>query len=425
MKKVLLLIVCSLFGLQIAKAQLAVDSLNKHYAIGAKAHAQGNYLLFVQSMERCLQILPGNASLLYNMAMGYALLNDYTNTTAYLNQLCAEGKVIANRAVSDSLFANLWSQPQWAELHPKLEQLVAYKGSSTLVATISEPDLIPEGIAVNPKTGDIYLSSLYKSKVVKVDAAGNVSDFVLERSHELGPTIGMKVDVARNRLWVVSSVQGLNNRLDSTMLGMSGLFAFDLTTANLVYKHLLPPAEGHFLNDLDIASDGTIYVSDSKFRAVYKADKGEAPLVKLVDLPNNYYPNGIALSADESKLYVAGTTVEVITLSTLAVTPLKAPSNVVVSGDGLYLYNGTLIAVQNTDLNRIAQFTLSSSGYEVTSVKVLEANHPEWIIPTTGSIYSGKLYYIANSQLRAFQPNGSVLPLEQLKPVYVRAIALE
>ena len=94
MKKVLLLIACSLFGLQIAKAQLAVDSLNKHYAIGAKAHAQGNYLLFVQSLERCLQILPGNASLLYNRAMGYALLNDYTNTTAYLNQLCAEGKVI-------------------------------------------------------------------------------------------------------------------------------------------------------------------------------------------------------------------------------------------------------------------------------------------------------------------------------------------
>jgi hypothetical protein len=57
----------------------------------------------------------------------------------------------------------------------------------------------------------------------------------------------------------------------------------------------------------------------------------------------------------------------------------------------------------------------------VTSERVLEINNPRFDIPTTGVIVGDEFYYVANSQLRAFNPDGSIFPSEKLRePVVLK-----
>ena len=53
--------------------------------------------------------------------------------------------------------------------------------SSTTAFSVLEKDLIPEGITYDPVEQAFFLSSLYKSKIIKIDNKGNRSDFTKER----------------------------------------------------------------------------------------------------------------------------------------------------------------------------------------------------------------------------------------------------
>jgi sugar lactone lactonase YvrE len=46
--------------------------------------------------------------------------------------------------------------------------------------TISENDLIPEGIAYDPARKNFYVSSTFKRKIIRIDANGRATDFTQE-----------------------------------------------------------------------------------------------------------------------------------------------------------------------------------------------------------------------------------------------------
>ena len=51
-------------------------------------------------------------------------------------------------------------------------------------------------------------------------------------------------------------------------------------------------------------------------------------------------------------------------------------------------------------------------------------NHPHFDIPTTGAITNDQFYYIANSQLRSFDKDHNIQPMEKLKDVIILKIKL-
>ena len=73
---------------------------------------------------------------------------------------------------------------------------------------IPENDLIPEGIAFNPKTRAIFVSSTWKRKILKISSDGKVEDFIKSGQDGILGVIGMKVDAERQLLWVCTSIAG-------------------------------------------------------------------------------------------------------------------------------------------------------------------------------------------------------------------------
>ncbi|GAM98154.1 hypothetical protein U91I_01785 [alpha proteobacterium U9-1i] len=299
--------------------------------------------------------------------------------------------------------------------------------------TIAEPDLVPEGIAYDPQTGATYVSSTWQRRIVRVARDGAQTDFTPRNSNAMYGVIGMRVDAQRRRLWAAHASAGASMPIrDDASSGQGGLALFDLDTGRLVRNLTLNDGVPHFLNDLDIAADGSLYISDTMSGIVYRVGPNGAALEPFLTLPEDGRGNGVALSDDNRTLYVADARGGVfrIDIATRQATRVALPEGVRIGADGLYLYEGDLVSVQPwTGDCRVCRYTLDETGLRITAVRALLVEHPDLLQPTTGVIAGGDIYVIANSQLqhyrRLMEANNGTVPRDQLHDIVVLRVALD
>ncbi|MCA1557647.1 MAG: hypothetical protein LC731_03800, partial [Acidobacteria bacterium] len=144
---------------------------------------------------------------------------------------------------------------------------------------IADGELIPEGIAYDPRTRVFYIGSTYKRKIVSMDSKGVVRDFTNEAQDGLLGVLGMKVDIKRRLLWAISSNAGREmpgKGLSTDCLGCSAVFKYDLRTGKLIKKYALHnKPNAHFLNDLTINSGGDAFITDTMTGNIYLISRGK------------------------------------------------------------------------------------------------------------------------------------------------------
>jgi SMP-30/gluconolaconase/LRE-like protein len=248
--------------------------------------------------------------------------------------------------------------------------------------------------------------------------------------------LGLKVDPARRTLWVCSAAGAAAGEQD----GSSGLFRYDLATGRLVSKHLLPgKPQPHLLNDVALGRNGEVFVTDSKGGGLYRLRPGQEQLEVFLEPGTLIYPNGVALSPDAKKLFVADFAkgLSIVDVASRQVRPLPHPERVNVAGiDGLYylqggrlqggrLHGGSLVAVQNAaGTERIVRFRLRPGLDAIESEEILESRNPLFVIPTTGTLAGGSLVYIANSQLESLDDQGRLKPGAKLEEPVILMLPL-
>lgn len=156
--------------------------------------------------------------------------------------------------------------------------------------------------------------------------------------------------------------------------------------------------------DVAIASDGHVYVSDSKGAVLYHVENGA--LVPFVTGPFRSL-QGIAPVGE--RLYVADYSHGLFAVDrrTRDLVPLRVPPDVSLLGvDGLYAADArTLVATQNgTNPNRIVRIRLAPGGLAVQSVDTLLANDPRMTDPTLGVLARNRFYFNANGQWEEKDP---------------------
>jgi sugar lactone lactonase YvrE len=296
---------------------------------------------------------------------------------------------------------------------------------SSIAFTLKEKDLLPENLAYDPQSGDFFVGSTRKGKVLRVEPGCHEQDFVPARGAGLWQVIGMKADAKRRVLWVLSSDGGNLVGHKPGNGNPAGLFKFDLDDGKLLAKYLLDePGVTHFLNDLTLAPDGDVYVTHM-FDAgqVWRLDAKTGTFAPFYAGDAAFHdPNGIAISPDAKRLYVADDAgISVIDLTTRARTPVADPAGFKLGGvDGLYVYGRTLVFLQ-PDLKRVSRCELSDDGQTALRCRPLELNNPLFAHITTGVVVGSTLYYIANSQFDSVDDKGDLPPLDQLyQPVILK-----
>ncbi|HET9299438.1 MAG TPA: SMP-30/gluconolactonase/LRE family protein [Candidatus Polarisedimenticolaceae bacterium] len=297
---------------------------------------------------------------------------------------------------------------------------------------LTERDLIPEGIALDPRTWTLYLGSFRKAKILAVSLDGRPSTFVPEGADGLQAVLGLRVDQARDRLWAcTSTAPQLAPGRAAPPPGVTGLMAWDLGTGKSVFRWLRPKTETlDAFNDLTIAGDGTVYVSGFAAGTIYRLKPDATEPETWMTLDKQDAPNGIDLSEDGKRLYVStGKRLVVIDVASGRVQELAVPKRAFTSGiDGLAVRGPTLIAIQrNKGVMqgwRIARFRLAADGLSATAVETLAENDRRWSQPTTGVVVGRWFYYIGNSQFPAFGRGNDLPPVDELKDVRILRLAL-
>ncbi len=387
------------------------------------AYQKKDFAAFLENSKRAAALAPGrHPLLLLNLARAHSLTGESAEAVKLLEEVLDMG--FGATAITSKDFDSLRDSDAFKKLAGKIEAVRAPVANSSVAFTIPEKDLIPEGIAYDPVGGRFYVGSLHKAKIVSLDRDGRSRDFKREREDGLFGVLGMRVDARRRILWVNTAVlpelKGYRKEED----GNSALHKYDLRTGRLLRKYVLAnkPAP-HLLNDIAINAAGELFITDSLSSVVYRLRNGKDELEEFVRLKPYSYPNGITLTDDGRRLFVAHAEgISMIDVLTGKVSALAAAPGISLFGiDGLYYYRNSLIGVQNFsgDPLRVVRFHLGRGGQRVERARVMEAINPLFNIPTTGVVAGSSFYFIANSQLRSFDSQGNIFPPEKLSDVVI------
>jgi len=168
-----------------------------------------------------------------------------------------------------------------------------------------------------------------------------------------------------------------------------------------------------------------VYASDSASGAVFRLDVKAGVLTAFVPPGGAPGANGVAVKEDGRALYVAHSTgvfcVDTVSAKVTRLTPTERET--IAAIDGLYLWQGDLIGIQNvTNPGRVIRIRLVSDGVEVKSVETLQSHHqPAFDEPTTGAIAGDSFYALGTTQVARFNAKGEIEAPETLKtPKVVR-----
>jgi sugar lactone lactonase YvrE len=202
------------------------------------------------------------------------------------------------------------------------------------------------------------------------------------------------------------------------------LIALDLASLRVVRR--VPAPAGGSPGDLAVAADGTVYASDPISGAVYRARPGAAALEALVPAGGMRSAQGLALSPDGRRLYVADYGYGLAMIDTVSgqVVRVAAQGVAMLDGiDGLIADGGSLIAIQNgVSPRRIVRLHLAAGGAAVARVEVLERANPAWGEPTLGQLVDGNLLYVADAQWERHGAGGAVIGEGPVRPTAIQAV---
>jgi streptogramin lyase len=295
--------------------------------------------------------------------------------------------------------------------------------SALALHTSSEKDLIPEGIAVDARNGNIYISSIAKHKIMVMDSGGKWRNFIAPGANGFLEGLGMKVDTSRNLLWAISVKAGPDKY-------KSQVHAFNLRSGKEVQHYVLSDTVPHMFNDLDIDKEGNLYITDTYYNAIYHIDTKTKNLSLFSNAPVLQSPNGIAIG--KGKLYIAtygkGLVQVDLLNKTAALLTGYAKPEIAHGLDGLVYSNGSLAGIYNYSIGKqsfdtalVVRYTLNEEGNAIRGEEIMDRNHPLFVQPTTAAVSGNKLFVLANSHLGMYNKNKqSTKGIEKdLKPVVV------
>ena len=272
------------------------------------------------------------------------------------------------------------------------------ENNNNVAYRISEKDLIPEGITYSSVTKSFYLSSIYKTKIVQINAeTGEFKDFIPSDLLNLS-FLGLFVDETRNHLWACGNMTQNGKTL-------SMVSKFNLISGELLKSYSYFDTVANTYNDIAEDGVGNIYFTDSDGQCIYKIDSQTDSVSIFFDGIAITHPNGIAISPDNKYLYIASNDKGIRVMDIEKREIIGEPDTLIDSRgiDGLKYYRNSLIGIQNEVKTRsevkIAQYFLDNTGTKITGMKIIDQSNPGFDIPTTFTIVRNHLYCLANSQL--------------------------
>jgi hypothetical protein len=369
----------------------------------------------IHAIEGLPQQFPEHGAALFFLARLYARLGELPKALALLKECAALDEGFDPGAARG--LQVLQDDAEFQKLVEQARRRYPPVHHAHVAFTVPDKDLFPEGLAVDAEKRLFYMGSMHRKKIVKITTSGEVSDFVREGLYGLNPVGGIRIDPRNHDVWAAS---------DPGQTRASELLHF-AAQGKLLERYPAPGAGSRDLNDLVLRGDRDLYTTDSFADLVYRFDRKLRQFTSLRFPRPIFVPNGITVSGDDNLLYVADMLgVIMVDLRTGAAQDVVPDAHDTLAGiDGLYWYKGDLIGVQyGTAAYRVMRWRLAKDGPTVTASEVLERGTELVNDPTTGAIFQGHFYFMANTGVSNLE-NDKIVDVRKLEPLHIAVVALK
>jgi hypothetical protein len=376
----------------LAVPPLAADDYLAIHGRIVTAWRQGDMPAFAAAVREGLAHRPDYPPMLYNLAIAEARLQQPANALALLHRLAEMGLVFPT---DEQVFPELVAAPRFAPIAARLAANGEPAGTAApyLIAE-GETAFLPEGIALDPASGTLFLGSVRQGEILRFHPADGRSVFAADDPQHLWGVFGMAV--AEGILWVATSAVEEATTAPPEVRGRAAVNGYRLDDGRRVL-HCPWPGEAVF-GDL-LPDDGGAWISDSTGRVLF-LDPDGCRYRELVPPGAMVSPQGIAPDG-ETHLVVADYRGGLFRVRKADghLARISTPPDVTLYGiDGLYRAGAWLIAVQNgLAPHRVVALRLSRDSASVVEMRVLAAALPQFDEPTLGVVHGDHFLFVANA----------------------------
>ena len=165
--------------------------------------------------------------------------------------------------------------------------------------TINDTNVSPENLT-STKDGTVFFGSTAKGTIYRaLPSVSQAEEWIKGDVAGLTNVLGVLADEKSNTLWVCTNLPGFGR--DPAAKGQTALRAFDLKTGTA--KGTYPTPGGGAFNDVAVAADGAVYVSDTFDARILRLKPGAKALDVWLSDPQLRGVDGLTFLADGA-LYV-------------------------------------------------------------------------------------------------------------------------
>ena len=248
--------------------------LLERYQQANAAYEVGEVARFCVLTAALTEAWPDHPRLIFNLARCRALEGNHDEALDLLDRLIRMR--VAIDPTEDEDLKSLYELPRFRALVDRYAAAIEPTTVSEVAFRLDDPEFVPEDVAWDADSGDLFISSIRKRKIVRLDDQGRQTLFAGYPEIDMYAALSMALDSDRRRLWLTTaatpSMVDFHAGEDE---GRSELLGFDLDTGGLVVR-IAAPVDGdrHELNDLVVDADGAVLVGDAPVGAVYRLSPG-------------------------------------------------------------------------------------------------------------------------------------------------------
>lgn len=374
------------------------------------------------TLERLIGLRPNVGELRLTLATTYAMLGKKSEAYDALLKLQRAGY---GYDLSDNPnFSKVADTKVWGYIVDNLKKNLDPFGEGKVAFTLPGGDTLFDSIAWDAKRQRFLVGSVRDGSIRSVDKNGRTIDFIKAGADNgLWSIYALAVDADNDVLYVASTSSVYFKGFDQADYGKAGVFEFSLADGKLLEKYVLTPdSQPRTLSSIAVGKGGKVFAADGLRNIIYRVDGGA--LKPLLENPKLTSLRGMAVSGDGRLLYFADYAMGVFGIDLAAGRAFDLqydPEKLALGGiDGLSWYDNHLITIQSgMSPKRVIRLSLSADGHAVIDSMPLDAGHPQFEMPTYGTVAGDSLYFIANSQKNQYDSYGNPKDEAKLKAVEV------